>query len=301
LLNIAKKNSFKGGRTLSISVKQLQEAENFIVKEVQKSFESELTKTDRKGRKGGRFACLNPVQDESGLWVVGQRLKNKNSMTVDSSLQKLLPYRHVSRLFMQRAHTSGHRGRDATLARFRQLYWVIQGSKLAQSIKSKCQMCKLREAKFLEQQMGQLPEARLQPSPAFNHVMIDLFGPYSIVTDEFWKKWTELYAPALIIRGKWNTTNRNLRPGDVVIIADRNTLRGDYRLGIVQEVFPSQDGKVRRVNVMYKNFQIGEKVQKYKGHNEAVIVSRSAQRLSLLIAVDMDQDQETKSEEKESV
>ncbi|CAB4007217.1 RNA-directed DNA polymerase from transposon X-element [Paramuricea clavata] len=410
---------------------------------------------------------------------------------------------------MQRAHTSGHRWRDATLARFRQLYWVTQGSKLAQSIKSKCQMCKLREAKFLEQQMGQLPEARLKPSPAFNHVMIDLFGPYSvhgviftdlvmravhieavfgydtesflmalsgfvsvrgwseiiysdpgsqligaereltetwksidrqslhksgtengltwifgpadspwyqgtlhksgtengltwifgpadspwyqgaveslvksakraihfainnqrlsvqafmtvcseatnllnerpigtlpsadselniltpnslllgrataknpggwqpncnnpgkryhvvqIVTDEFWKKWTELYAPALVIRRKWNTANRNLRPGDVVIIADRNTLRGDYRLGIVQEVFPSQDGKVRRVNVMYKNFQIGENVQKYKGHNEAVIVSRSAQRLSLLVPVDMDQDQETKSEAKESV
>jgi hypothetical protein len=123
-----------------------------------------------------------------------------------------------------------------------------------------------------------------------------------IVTDEFWKKWTELYAPALVIRRKWNTSNRNLCPGDVVIIADRNTLRGDYRLGIVQEVFPSQDGKVRRVNVMYKNFQIGEKVQKYKGHNEAVIVSRSAQRLSLFIVpVDMDQDQETKSEAKESM
>ncbi|CAB3990777.1 Hypothetical predicted protein [Paramuricea clavata] len=41
-------------------------------------------------------------------------------------------------------------------------------------------MCKLREAKFLEQQMGQLPKARLKPSPAFNHVMIDLFGPYSV-------------------------------------------------------------------------------------------------------------------------
>jgi hypothetical protein len=149
--------------------------------EVQKSFESELTKTDRKGRKGDRFACLNPVQDKSGLWVVGQRLKNKNPMTVDSSLQKLLLYRHhVTRLFMRRAHSSGDRGRDATLARFRQLYWVTQGSKLAQSIKSKCQMCKLREAKFLEQQMGQLPEARLKPAPAFNHVLIDLFGPYSV-------------------------------------------------------------------------------------------------------------------------
>ncbi|CAB4042564.1 Hypothetical predicted protein, partial [Paramuricea clavata] len=33
LLNIAKRRIFKGGKTLSISVKQLQEAENFIVKE----------------------------------------------------------------------------------------------------------------------------------------------------------------------------------------------------------------------------------------------------------------------------
>jgi hypothetical protein len=37
-----------------------------------------------------------------------------------------------------------------------------------------------------------------------------------IVTDEFWKKWTELYAPALVIRRKWNTVPRrccnNRRP-----------------------------------------------------------------------------------------
>ena len=41
-------------------------------------------------------------------------------------------------------------------------------------------MCKLREAKFQQQQMGLLPDARLKPSPAFNHVMLDLFGPYSV-------------------------------------------------------------------------------------------------------------------------
>ena len=27
--------------------------------------------------------------------------------------------------------------------------------------------------------MGLLPEARLKPAPAFNHVMLDLFGPYT--------------------------------------------------------------------------------------------------------------------------
>ena len=37
---------------------------------------------------------------------------------------------------------------------------------------------------------------------------------------------------------------------------------------------------------MYKNFQIGKKTQEYKGTSEAVVVSRSAQRLALLVPVD---------------
>ena len=53
---------------------------------------------------------------------------------------------------------------------------------------------------------------------------------------------------------KWKTTTRNLRPGDVVNVADKNTLRGEYRLGLVYELFPGQDERVRRVSVMYKNF-----------------------------------------------
>ena len=80
---------------------------------------------------------------------------------------------------MERAHQAGgHRGRDATLARFRMRYWTPQGIKVARLAKMDCQLCKLRNAKFLEQPMGLLPEARLKPAPAFNHVMLDLFGPY---------------------------------------------------------------------------------------------------------------------------
>ena len=59
------------------------------------------------------------------------------------------------------------------------------------------------------------------------------------IADEVWKKWTELYAPTLIVQRKWNTAEHNLQPGDVVIIADKNTLRGEYRLGQVKEVYPS--------------------------------------------------------------
>ena len=73
-------------------------------------------------------------------------------MAPDSALQRLLPTRHQPTcLLMDHAHQEcGHPGHEATLARFRQKYWVAQGSKIAQSSKSKCEMCKIREVKFGE-------------------------------------------------------------------------------------------------------------------------------------------------------
>lgn len=59
-------------------------------------------------------------------------------------------------------------------------------------------------------------------------------------------------------------------------------------MGLVKEVFPGEDGKVRRVLVTYKNFHVGSSDQDYYGVSEAVTVSRSVQRLALLVPKDMD-------------
>ena len=120
---------------------------------------------------------------------------------------------------------------------------------------------------------------------------------YSLVqtaVEDFWEKWIQLYAPSLVVRRKWHVNTRNLRPGDVVMIADKNVMRGEYRLGVVKEVFPDQDGKVRRVLVTYKNFRVGNRRQDY-GISEAVTVFRSVQRLALLVPV------ETEDGDKEDV
>ena len=478
--------SFSGGRTVVVGARDLKEAEDFVVKDIQKSLQSEMMKSSRKGGKGGRYKRLHPSLDKDGFWVIGKRLKNFNAMTPDSRLQKLLPASHRgTRLFMERAHRAGHRGRDATLARFRQYYWAPHGGKLATSVRRNCQLCKLREASLLEQEMGPLPGARLRPAPAFNSVMLDLFGPYTVrgevqkrtsgkaygviftdltmravhieavfgydtssflmalsrfasvrgwpetiysdpgsqligaerelkkhwekidqeelrraatdkgltwvfgpadspwnqgavealvksakraihfavhdqrlsvpefqtlcsevsnllnerpignlpstdsevnvltpnslllgratavnplgwqphglrittryhlvqaITDEFWRKWTELYAPTLVVHRKWHTAYRNLKPGDIVIVADKNTLRGEYRLAEVKEVFPGCDGKVRQVAVRYKVYKVGEDVREYSGARD-ITVSRSVHRLALLVPVDYDAEQ----------
>ena len=482
LKNIARNKTFSAGNAMQVTAQHLKEAEDFVVKNIQRTIECELKKRNSKKGNGGHYAKLKPVQDASGIWVIGERLIRYNAMTPDSSLQRLLPSKHpATRLFMQRAHQAGgHRGRDATLARFRMHYWTPQGSKLAGLVKTNCQLCKLRDAKFLEQPMGLLPEARLKPAPAFNHVMLDLFGPYTVrgevqkrtsgkaygvlftdltvravhieavfgydtsnflmalsrfaslrgwpekiysdpgsqlvgaerelkeawqridreslqrdsaqngstwvfgpadspwhqgaveslikaakraihfsvsnqrlsvpefltvccevanllnerpigvkpsvdsvinaltpnslilgratasnpmgwqpyetniatryhlvqsVVEDFWKRWTELYAPALVVQRKWHTATRNLRPGDVVIVADKNTLRGEYRLALVRDVFPGEDGRVRKVTVQYKSYRTGEKVHEYRGARDTV-VSRAVQRLALLVPVD---------------
>ena len=399
-------------------------------------------------------------------------------MTVDGSSQVLLPADHiVTRMLMQDAHVSGgHRGRDATLARFRSRYWAPHGSKIASSVKNACQLCKLREAKFLEQEMAELPTSRLQPAPPFTFVMLDLFGPFRIsgevqkrttgkgygviftdltmravhvegvfgydtdsfmlafsrfvsvrgwpekvysdpgsqligaekelreawinldrthlirkgaenglswtfgpadapwyqgavealvksakraftfafhgkrftaaqflsacyeisnilnerpigvlpsvdsdisiltpnclligrataqnpggwqpnsqllnqfnvvqeISNLFWQKWCELCVPALVVQKKWHTAIRNLKPGDIVLMADKNSLRGQHRIALVKRTFPGKDGKVRHVTLTYKNYRVGEKVTCYAGGTDCE-VNRSVHKLVLLV------------------
>ena len=91
---IAKQKSLKGVNASFISSQLFRDAENLLVKDVQKGLKEEIEKTGRKERKGGGYASLNPRKNKSEDYVIGQRLKNKNPMTPDTtSLQKLLPTR----------------------------------------------------------------------------------------------------------------------------------------------------------------------------------------------------------------
>ena len=72
--------------------------------------------------------------------------------------------------------------------------------------------------------------------------------------------------------------------GDVVLVADNSSLRGNYHLARVAKVHPSRDGKVRSVTLAYKNYKVGESVREYRGAKDTLIV-RSVQRLILLVSV----------------
>lgn len=67
--------------------------------------------------------------------------------------------------------------------------------------------------------------------------------------DKFWTSWCNLAGPNLFIRPKWHRTVRNVQVGDLVWMADQNSLRGQFRLGKIERTYPDQKGVVRDVDI----------------------------------------------------
>ena len=173
ILGTFQQKSFKGGCLTNLNPNLMMEAEKIFINDAQSSVKME----------GPDYKRLNPAQKDDGIWVVGTtRLANNNPMShIYAGLPIFLPSHHkFTRLAMLAAHNRAHRGRDATLASFRERFWTPGGPKLAKSVVSKCQLCRLRNTTLLRQQMGRLPVERLTPAPPFNFSMLDLFGPYQV-------------------------------------------------------------------------------------------------------------------------
>ena len=103
------------------------------------------------------------------------------------------------------------------------------------------------------------------------------------VVEEYWKKWSKDVFPNLCIQPKWHVQKRTVKIGDIVMIEDSNQLRGKWRLGIVNEILPSEDGRVRKVKVGYKNFdEVDKGKPEYKGTRYTEIM-RPVQRLVVLL------------------
>lgn len=97
---------------------------------------------------------------------------------------------------------------------------------------------------------------------------------------EFWSKWYAQVFPHLVPSYKWRREFRDVMVGDVVLLRDCNPLDRKYQLMRVKEVFPGEDGRVRRVLLQYKNVpdsttdlnKLKFKETERSVHNIAVIV-----------------------------
>lgn len=484
ILNMFTKKSFLGAKD-KLTPTVLERAEHIVIRNMQLSISTECYKRSSQGKVGGKFCSLKPALVED-LWVVGSRFQF-NPMVPENDPQYLLPTTHpVTKLMMMQAHQdTGHRGRDSTLARFRQKFWIPQGSKIASSTVENCQMCKVKKPTLLTQRMGDLPTVRSKPAPPFTFVAVDYFGHFLVrgdiqkrvtgkawgiiftdlvsravfleavfgydtasfllalnkfascrgypreiysdpgsnlvgasnelkehwqnmwkedadhissetaknglewklssadspwrngavealvksckqaisfsmgsnrlspfefssalydvanlinerpigtisssdselsvitpnslligrsqaknpggwqpssyskplerfylvqqITSAFWKQWLHTVAPGLITDAKWHSVSRNLQPGDVVLVVNKDTLKSEYRLALVKQTFPDSKGVVRSVSIMYKHYRVGERLVEYHGGGHDQELTRSVQRLALVVPVD---------------
>jgi hypothetical protein len=136
------------------------------------------------GGNGAKMLAMDVVTEEDingikrKLIVIGSRGKNQiEDIYGQAELPVLAREHYLSRLYMQAAHEKGCEGSVSTLHRSRRKVWVINGRSLAESVRSHCAECHLKENKCMEQGMGPLPDHRASPGTIFQSVALNLFGP----------------------------------------------------------------------------------------------------------------------------
>jgi len=105
----------------------------------------------------------------------------------------------------------------------------------------------LSPAMLLTQKVGTPP---VPPGQFDNH---DLFRAQwrrvQYLANIFWGRWKREFLSGLQDRRKWRTPKPNLQVRDVVLLKDGQENRNDWPLGLVTKTFPSQDGRVRKIEV----------------------------------------------------
>ena len=153
-----------------ITPAEIKEAEKIWIIDAKKELISENGK--------GKLKKLSPELQE-GILVVGGRAERWMEATYNNQKFILLPQSHkLSYLIALHEHKAiGHLGTEATIARIRSKYWIVGVRKIVKGIIYKCVPCKKKNKRCAEQKMSPLPIERLKPSPAFQNIGIDYFGP----------------------------------------------------------------------------------------------------------------------------
>ena len=151
--------------------KDLTHAEETWVKYVQEDVSANLVK----------YKKLLPTL-ENGIVVVGGRAERWIYSTWNREKFILLPANHrFSRLVAEMGHIeSGHLAVESTVARIRSKYWIMGVRKIVKSIIGRCRTCKLKFKMLAAQRMSPLPVERIKPSPPFQNVGLDYFGPFEV-------------------------------------------------------------------------------------------------------------------------
>ncbi|XP_058839359.1 uncharacterized protein LOC131694869 [Topomyia yanbarensis] len=164
-----------------LTVVELREALKTIVGAIQSHEFAKEIECVARGDPEHRLNNLNPFIEEN-LLRVGGRIRHASHLPYDSKHQLLLPNTsQVTRSLISAIHRENlHVGPAGVLAILKHQFWVLKPRSTIRQVLRKCIVCFKTKPYTIDQQMGDLPFYRLNPSPTFQRVGIDFAGPILI-------------------------------------------------------------------------------------------------------------------------
>ncbi|XP_062551107.1 uncharacterized protein LOC134216156 [Armigeres subalbatus] len=167
-----------------LSTVELRQAENVLVRRIQKEFFSKewkaiINKTIIPSNSPLRW--YNPFISTDGIMRVGGRLNNSLE-TEDIKHPIPLPARHkFTRMLLHYYHERLlHAGPQLMLAVVRLRFLPLGGRSVAKQIVHECLKCFRSRPTAIQQFMGELPSSRVTVSRPFSQTGVDFFGPVYI-------------------------------------------------------------------------------------------------------------------------
>lgn len=73
------------------------------------------------------------------------------------------------------------------------------------------------------------------------------------IQQHFWNRWSTEYLSSLQLRHKWQTCEKIIKSGDMVLLKEDNIPPTNWKLGRIEEVHPGNDGQIRVVTLKTPN------------------------------------------------
>ena len=162
-----------------------QRAIRMLVREAQKSHYSVPRKVLALGHalpENSQLSKLSLFLDSDGLLRVGGRLKRAD-MPASSKHPYLLPPKHPLALSIASHihHKILHRGSQMShSALMQEGFFIENGRQFIRQMVNKCVVCRKLRARPCQQLMSDLPLVRIEETPPFTHIGLDVFGHFFI-------------------------------------------------------------------------------------------------------------------------
>ncbi|CAG7720615.1 unnamed protein product [Allacma fusca] len=271
----------------ALQVEENDNAHTIILKRFQKvwfSAELKLLQRSKLVPKASPLYKLSPALSQDGLICVRSRIENSPDLNSAAKYPVILPRKAaVTKLIKCPRHCQACQNRKVKpqppemaalphfrVTRYRRAFTMVRAVHLevASSLTTdSCIMAQHRiwevhangfsddawDAESLTPNHFLIPGSRGSQRPGVfakeDELLRKKWRYVQYLADVFWARWLKEYLPTLTLRNKWNSSSVDIRKGDVVIVVDQNLTRNSWPKGLIENIYPGADGRVRVADV----------------------------------------------------